>query len=92
MTKSALIQARIEPTLKREGEEVLSKLGLSASELVTMTYRQLVMRRGLPFEVSIPNEKTIATFEDTNDQGKTFETVQSAMSWLNAEDVTESDT
>ena len=62
MTKSAMLRARIEPDLKSEGEDVLKQIGLSTSDFITMTFRQLVMLQGVPFEVHIPNAETIVSF------------------------------
>jgi DNA-damage-inducible protein J len=67
--KDAMIRARTTPRLKREAEKVLDLLGLTPSEAINLFYRQVCLRRGLPFAVELPNEITIATFEKT-DQGK----------------------
>ncbi|MCH8239353.1 MAG: type II toxin-antitoxin system RelB/DinJ family antitoxin [Proteobacteria bacterium] len=64
MAKTALLQARIEPALKKQGEKVLRQIGLSNTEFMTMTFRQLVMRQGLPFDARIPNDKTIAAIKE----------------------------
>ncbi|HEY3853516.1 MAG TPA: type II toxin-antitoxin system RelB/DinJ family antitoxin [Verrucomicrobiae bacterium] len=61
MNKTATIRARIEPRLKNEVEEILADLGLTASETVHLLYRQIKLRRGLPFDVRIPNELTVRT-------------------------------
>jgi len=63
MAKTALIRARIEPDLKREAESVFGKLGLSVSEAFNLFCRQVVMHRGLPFAVEIPNEETLAAIQ-----------------------------
>ena len=60
MAKSETIRARVEPKLKQEAETVLKGLGLNASEAITLFYRQVALRRGLPFEVKLPNETTRA--------------------------------
>lgn len=57
-TKSAYIQARVEPGLKDEATQVLKQIGLSNSEAITLFLRQVVMNRGLPFELRIPNAET----------------------------------
>jgi DNA-damage-inducible protein J len=67
MTKSAVIRARIEPELKAEAEAILSELGLSITEAITLFYRQVKLVNGLPFEVRIPNQTTRQTFQDTDD-------------------------
>jgi len=69
MNKSAMVRARIEPRLKDQVEDVFHRLGLSATEAVTLFYKQVVLRQGLPFEVSIPNDSTMKTFAAT-DAGK----------------------
>ena len=69
MNKSATVRARIEPHLKREAEGMLEKLGLSATQAITLFYRQITLRKGLPFNVVIPNATTQRTLEST-DAGK----------------------
>ena len=69
MARSAMIRARIEPKLKNEVEHVFERLGLSASEAINMFYAQVSLRRGLPFDVVIPNKTTLKTLRDT-DTGK----------------------
>jgi DNA-damage-inducible protein J len=61
MSKTATIRTRIEPSLKSEVEDILSELGLTASETVQLLYRQIKLQRGLPFEVRIPNALTTRT-------------------------------
>ena len=61
MSKTATIRTRIEPSLKREVEDILCQSGLTASETVHLLYRQIKLQRGLPFEVQIPNALTART-------------------------------
>ncbi len=58
MSKTATISARIDPDTKRAAEAVFRDLGLSASQAITLFYRQVQLRHGLPFEVRVPTEKT----------------------------------
>lgn len=58
MTKTDTIRARVEPELKAEAESVLKTLGLSPAEAIRLFYRQVALRRGLPFAVEIPNAET----------------------------------
>ncbi len=53
-TKSANLYARIEPDVKEEAESILSALGIPASNAINMFYKQIILQRGLPFEVKIP--------------------------------------
>ncbi len=66
MAKEAMIRARIEAHLKEEVESIFRELGLSITEAITLFYQQVKLNRGLPFEVRIPNETTLSTFEDTD--------------------------
>ena len=63
MNKSAVVHARIEPQTKKQAESVLRKLGLSPTEAIRLFYRQICLRRGLPFSVLIPNELTAKTLK-----------------------------
>ncbi len=69
MAKTAVVKARIEPELKNEVEYIFRELGLSTTEAVTLFYRQVKLKKGLPFAVVMPNEVTVKTFQDT-DSGK----------------------
>jgi len=64
MGKSAFIRARIEPELKEEVIDILQTLGLSLTEAITLFFKMIKLNRGLPFEVKIPNEETLAAMED----------------------------
>ena len=58
-TKTANLYARIEPDLKEQAENILNSLGIPTSNAITMFYRQIVLQRGLPFEVKLPIRKPI---------------------------------
>ncbi len=66
MNKSSTIRARIEPDLKEKAEHIFRKLGLTTTQAITLFYKQVELRNGLPFDVVIPNETTLRTFEDTD--------------------------
>ncbi len=57
--KSANLYARIEPDVKEQAESILSTLGITASNAITMFYKQIILNRGLPFEVKIPESKVL---------------------------------
>jgi DNA-damage-inducible protein J len=54
MVKSAMIRARVEPALKEAAESILGELGLNSTQAITLFYREVVRRRGLPFELRLP--------------------------------------
>ena len=58
MAKTAMINARIEPELKEEVDEIFDELGLTTTEAVTLFFKRVKNYRGLPFEVRLPNAET----------------------------------
>ena len=68
--KIATISTRIEPKLKYKAEAILNKVGLTSAEAVRLFYKQICLRKGLPFEIKIPNARTLKAMRDA-DEGKT---------------------
>lgn len=64
--KKAMIRARTTTRIKDDAERIFEQLGMTVSEAITLFYRQVTLRKGLPFAVEIPNELTRATFAKTN--------------------------
>ena len=54
MSKSSSVYTRIEPELKSQAEQVLSKLGIPMASAINLFLHQVVLHRGLPFDVKIP--------------------------------------
>ena len=69
MTRTDTISVPIEPKLKAEAEQILDELGLGADEAIRVFYKQVVLRKGLPFELAIPNEATRRAMRDVR-QGR----------------------
>ncbi len=67
MAKTEMIRARVEPDLKREAEELFTALGLSATEAITLFYKQVALHRGLPFDVRVPNAATVKALRQARD-------------------------
>ncbi|NBT49484.1 MAG: type II toxin-antitoxin system RelB/DinJ family antitoxin, partial [Actinobacteria bacterium] len=55
MLKTTTIRARITPTVKTQAERILSSLGMTASDAIQLLFHQIQLRRGLPFQVELPN-------------------------------------
>lgn len=55
MAKTAQLNVRLEQNLKDAAEAVFKQLGITSSEAINMFLSQVVLRKGLPFEVSIPD-------------------------------------
>ena len=58
-TKSANVYARIEPDVKEQAENILTALGIPASNAINMFYKQIILNRGLPFDVKIPTTSPV---------------------------------
>ena len=57
--KTANLYARIEPDVKEQAEGILSALGIPASNAINMFYKQIILKKGLPFEVKLPDTHPI---------------------------------
>jgi DNA-damage-inducible protein J len=68
--KTGYITTRVEPKLKAAAGRVLSKVGVSTSDAITMFLRQIVLHRGMPFEVRAPNAETRRAIEQLESMGK----------------------
>jgi len=66
MSKTAMVRARLEPNLKKHTEAIFQELGLSVTQAITLFYKQVEIKKGLPFNVVIPNDETLKVFEDTD--------------------------
>jgi len=58
MPKTATINVRVDDVLKTKAEKILRKIGISTSDAITMLLHQIVLHKGLPFDVKIPNSGT----------------------------------
>ncbi len=89
MALDATVRARIDADLKHDVEEILSEIGLSTSQAITMFMKGIKRERGIPFELKIPNEETLEAMREI-DEGKTEEIILKEMieehTWKNEED------
>jgi len=63
--------------IKREAKKILAHYGLSLSDAINIFLTQVVLERGIPFPVKLPNEETQRVLEEVR-QGKNIETVDLA--------------
>lgn len=59
MAKTTNIYVRLEPGLKEQAESVLEQLGIPVSNAVNIFLKQVVMQRGIPFDIKLPATKPI---------------------------------
>lgn len=62
----AVIKSRIDSDLKTEVEGVLSTLGMTVSDVMRITFRQIAARKGLPFDVKLPNAATLDAMKESD--------------------------
>lgn len=60
MTKTAIVRARIEPSVKKKAEAVLRKIGLTPSEAIGVFYHRVATEKAVPFSLHVPNAETRA--------------------------------
>ena len=51
MANTSAVYARIDTNLKDNAESILSQLGISPSSAIQMLYSQIVLKKGMPFEL-----------------------------------------
>jgi DNA-damage-inducible protein J len=68
--------------IKEKAKEILSRYGLSLSEAVNIFLTQVVLEKGIPFRIQIPNETTRKAMEEVR-KGENLE--ESSFSSLTSE-------
>ncbi len=59
-TRTANVFTRVDPETKEQAEAILNQLGIPMSNAIGMFLKQIVMQRGIPFEMKIPASVPIA--------------------------------
>ena len=60
MANTSAVYARIDTNLKENAESILSQLGISPSSAVQMLYSQIILHKGMPFDLKLPTTKPLA--------------------------------
>lgn len=68
MANTNVVYARIDTTLKENAESILNQLGITPSSAIKMLYSQIVLQKGMPFELRLPVNKPIALGSITRDE------------------------
>ena len=83
MTRSAVLNLRIEPDVKTDAEELFGSFGLTVTDAVNVFLRQSIMYGGFPFEIvrNRPNAVTQAAIKEAetlmkNPDAKTFSSME----------------
>lgn len=87
MASNAVVRARIDERIKDEASIVLSAMGLTVSDAFRIMLTRIAHEKALPFEPLVPNETTIAAMREARSERlKGFDSIESMMADLNAED------
>ncbi|MGQ0659456.1 type II toxin-antitoxin system RelB/DinJ family antitoxin [Sphingosinicella sp.] len=87
MASNALVQTRIEGTVKEEAAAVLATMGLTLSDAVRLMLIRVAHDKALPFDPLKPNAKTVAAMKEARaGKLKRFDSVGALMADLDAGD------
>jgi len=76
MRNGTYVQARIDPRIKEEARNILDELGISMSEAIVVYLKQIILQRGIPFELKLPSKDTLQAVQQLEaDKGVTFDSV-----------------
>ena len=67
-TRTASIYTRVDPETKEQAELILAELGIPMSNAVGMFLKQVVIQRGIPFEMKLPSARPLVIGEMTREQ------------------------
>jgi DNA-damage-inducible protein J len=90
----ANVNIRVDDTLKRETEGILSELGLSMSAATNLFYKQIVRYGGIPLDLRVerPNAETRAAIKEVQEMKrnphlhKGFDSVEALFEDLNSDE------
>ena len=54
MRRTSNVFARVEPEIKEQAEQILNQLGIPMSNAIGLFLRQIIMQRGIPFDMKLP--------------------------------------
>ena len=63
--KTATVTVRMEPEIKEKAEKIMEELGLPVSVVISMFYRQIIAKNGIPFALTIPGIPDEDTMSET---------------------------
>jgi len=60
MHRTSNVFARVKPEIKEQAEQVLNRLGIPMSNAIGLFLRQVIMQRGIPFDMKLPSYNPVA--------------------------------
>ena len=71
MARTSNVFARVEPDVKEQAEKVLNQLGIPMSNAIGLFLRQVVLQRGIPFDMKLPSSQPLAMGSLSDEQFNT---------------------
>ena len=81
----AVINVRVDETMKKEVETLYKELGLNMSTAINLFLKKCLLEQGLPFELKLPNKKTmevIQNIEQGDGLSKEFDSIDELLNDL----------
>lgn len=54
--QTTIIKIRLNKKDKEQATKILNKLGITMNELINVTIKQVIIKKGIPFEITIPKK------------------------------------
>ena len=87
MPATEMVHVRVDKRIKTQASKTLSAMGLSVSDAVRVLLTRVAAEKALPFEIKVPNAKTVAAVREARKGGlPSFDNVSDLLADLNAED------
>ena len=68
MEKTMTLNLRVNPTIKKQAEDVLKQLGIPMATAVDMYLRQIILTGGIPFSLSLPKAPPALNMDTMTDK------------------------
>ena len=87
MPATEMVHVRIDKRIKSKAAKTLASMGLSVSDAVRVLLTRVAAEKALPFDVKVPNSRTIAAIREARTAKlPSFRKVSDLMADLNADD------
>jgi DNA-damage-inducible protein J len=86
MAANALVQTRVDGTVKKEAAAVLEGIGLTVSDAVRLLLTRVARDKALPFELLTPNAATVRAMKAARAGKVEKTTLEGLQAVLNARD------
>ena len=67
VTKTANVNVRIQENIKQQAEQILETIGIPRATAIDIFYRQIILKKGIPFQLTIPKQLPV---QDDMDEKK----------------------